>query len=185
MSKRTNIDFSKHELTEIRQPGLLIHDLKIPDMFLNRVQFINTRGIMAVTGDFGNWIFDREFHPSAEGNVDDPGYWCQKLKMASTQVPGGYSAGETEKEIRRLRTEEEDLSEAEREYLNGCLIHVMDELDYTYYAYRENVGRFEDGECVPFQKERNPWLETIFDAFEEICGRIKAGSPITKTENLV
>lgn len=55
------MDFSKHLVKITRYPGVLIHDFRIPDKYTTAITFINTRGIMAVTGDFGNWIFTRNF----------------------------------------------------------------------------------------------------------------------------
>lgn len=173
MAKRTTIDFSKHEVIVTKSEGLLVHDLKLPHSFINSIKLINTNGILAVTGDFGNWIFCREFHPSADGYVSG-GYWCEKLQMASTQKSHNFSSDKTEVEINRLLAEEEDLTESEIDYLNGCLNALGDgELYYEYYAHTENVGRFDDGEYVPYEEELNIWLAYIFDGFEEICNRMK------------
>jgi len=84
LKKRTALDFSKHEIIVVKENGLLIHHLKIPKQWTNNIKFINTNNILAVTGDFGNWIFCREFHPSKDGYVSD-GYWHEKLNIASTQ----------------------------------------------------------------------------------------------------
>lgn len=172
-NKRTSIDFSKHIVEVSQSEGLLVHHLRIPNSYRNSIKFINTNGIMAVTGDFGNWIFCREFQPSAEGAVSD-GYWCEKLGMASTQTYSNFSQKETQLAIQELLSTEEDLTEGETEYLNECLSAVEEgEFDYTRVAYRENVGRFEDAESVPFRKEINVWLSYIFDGFDEICRRMK------------
>ena len=176
MTKRTDIDFSKHEVIITESEGLLVHDLKIPNSYRNSIKFINTNGILAITGDFGNWIFCREFHPSADGYVSG-GYWCEKLRIASTQKSHRFSSDKTEVEIKRLLAEEEDLSEAEVDYLNGCLSCIDDwEAGYKNYAYTEKVGRFEDGEYVPYEEELNIWLAYIFDGFEEICNRMKTNN---------
>jgi len=171
--KRTDVDFSKHEVLVTEQEGLLIHYLKKPGTICNSIKYINTNGILAVTGDFGNWIFCREFHPSAEGHVSD-GYWCEKLRSASTQTCSDFSPTETEEEIKRLLAEEEDLTEEEIEYLNDCLSAVdAGEFDYTIVAHRQNVGRFQDHENVPLCKELTTWLKCVFDGFDEICRRMK------------
>ena len=82
----SSLDFSKHVVTVEKQEGLLIHTLAIPGTITQSVKFINTQGIMAVTGDYGNWIFCREFHPSPTGSVSDS-YWCEKLRISSRQDP--------------------------------------------------------------------------------------------------
>lgn len=171
MGKRTNIDFSNHTITITKAPGLLIHNFGVPGSSLNRIRYINTTGIMAVTGDFGNWIFCREFHPSEEGGVSDQ-YWCEKLKIASTQKYEDYDPDLTEAEIKR-HLAEEDLSDKERVYLAECLQYTEDEHTYIDFAYHHAVGGYEDGEYIPFKKRINSWLLYIFDGFDEICARLK------------
>lgn len=174
MKKRIpDVDFSKHVLTEKRSEGLLVHKFGVPGSSIYMVKFINTEGILAVTGDLGNWIFCREFHPSEEGEVSD-GYWCEKLRISSKQNPYEWDAQATSDEIDRLLKEEEDLTPDEIEYLNDLKRHTDEhELDYTHFAYRESVGRFQDGEYVPFVKSLNVQLAIVFDAFDEICRRMK------------
>lgn len=175
LGKRTQLDFSKHEVLVTETEGLLIHHLKIPGTGMDNIKFINTGGIMAVTGDYGNWIFCREFHPSgsADSGVNVP-YWLEKLKNSSCQDPYKYDAEGTANEIREiLNNPEEELTDEEKEYLEQGLHEVDDELDYTYHAYRNTVGRYEDLEYVPFVKKLNVWLPYIFDAFDEICRRLK------------
>ena len=70
-TKRTEVDFSKHVVEITKQEGLFVCYIRVPGTITNSVKFINTNDIMAVTGDFGNWIFCREFHPSATGGVSD------------------------------------------------------------------------------------------------------------------
>jgi hypothetical protein len=170
---RTTLDFSKHELIITNNDNILIHHLKIPETVIHNIKFINTNDVMVVTGDFGNWVFCREFHPSEDGYVSD-GYWLEKLRNSSTQVHSEYSAVATKKRILELLKEEECLTEEEKDYLKECMDNLYNcELDYSYFAYRNNVGRFEDSEYVPFEEEINPWLLYIFDGFEEICKRMK------------
>ena len=64
---RTDMDWSGHELIITDTEGLLTHYLKKPGTLMNAVMFINTNGVLVVTGDYSNWMFDREFHPSKGG----------------------------------------------------------------------------------------------------------------------
>ena len=65
-------------------------------------------------------------------------------------------------------------TEEEKEYLQECINKTEEgEFDYTAYAYRENVGRFEDCEYVPFCKDIPFWLKAIFDGFEALCTLLK------------
>jgi hypothetical protein len=178
--KRTGIDFSKHEVRVTHFDGLLVHHIKKPGSIHNNIRYINTNGIMAVTGDFGNWIFCREFHPSQEGGVSD-GYWKEKLGIASTQKASDYSAGLTKKSIEgainggmeEYGYKGEKLKEV-KEYLTACLDHVDDEHEYIAFAYHRCPG-YMDAEEIPFEKETKPWLLAVFDGFDEICRRLKNG----------
>lgn len=177
MKRFTDIDWSKHEIIETKSEGYLKHSIKMPNSYTNSVILINTSGIMAVTGDFGNWIFCREFHPSADGEVSS-GYWIGKLGISSCQEPKKYCAESTEDALKeRLAELNEEWEPGKRrdeykEYLEECLVRVNDELDYTYYAYRE-MPNFLDYESVVFQKKIDYWLKAVFDAFTEICERMK------------
>jgi len=166
---RTNIDWGKHEVTKTEFEGVLIHKIAKPDTRCRSVVFINTQGILAVTGDYGNWIFCREFHPSKDGFVSDS-YWCEKLRIGSTQKPSDFDSDGTEKEIRKM-LKEEDISNEDKEYLKDIIGEVNEcEERYMVYAY-DNLPKDRDPEYIPIIKKLNPWLECIFDAFEEICKR--------------
>ena len=109
MKKRTDIDFSKHEviitkLDNVVEP-CVIHYLKLPDTRMNSIKFINCGGVLSVTGDYGNWIFCREFHPSEKEYVSGS-YWEEKLRIASCQDPYEYDEDATVAEINRLLAEE-------------------------------------------------------------------------------
>jgi hypothetical protein len=172
--KRTGIDFSKHELHLFisKERDERIYNFQIPNRQCCRLVFINSCGIMAVTGDFGNWIFCREFIPTKGGRVSD-GYWCEKLQIASTQDSDEFDSDATQKEIEEyLANPEDPVTEDEKEYLEELLSLLNDEFDYMHYAHREGKGRFSDHERVPTCKRIKPWLLMVFDGFEEICSRV-------------
>ncbi len=172
--KRTELEFENHVLTVTEQDNLTVYHLKKPDTVCDNIKYINTNGILAVTGDYSNWIFCREFHPSSDGVVSE-GYWREKLQISSCQQPSKYDPERTEEEIRELlKEEEEPLSEDDKEYLNELLSRIDDELDYTWYAYRgmPNKGRF-DYENIPFCKTVSYHFLAVLDGFDEICRRMK------------
>ena len=179
IGRRTGIDWSKYELHTSSSPSLdsevSVYNLKKPDTIQGRVMFIVGHGVTSVTGDYGNWIFSRDFHPSANEFVPNS-YWVEKLVMASCQKPDSFDGDTAEAEIRALRNEYDDdlddpLTEEELEWLDQLEDAVSDEIEYLNVAYRQNVGRFSDGDSVPTGKKLNVWLEVIFDAFEELCRR--------------
>ena len=51
MIKRTSVDFKDHELIIKETDDLSVYHLKKPDTYYDSVKFINTNGIMVVTGD--------------------------------------------------------------------------------------------------------------------------------------
>jgi hypothetical protein len=170
--KRTSIEFEKHELIITDQEGLLVHHLKKPDSGIDNIKYINTNGIMAVTGDYSNWIFCREFHPTADGYVDDR-YWKEKLKINSCQQPAKYDGDRTHEEIKELlKNDEYDWNEEDKDFLNDLLTSTDDEIEYTYQAYRNNPYSF-DLETIPFVKTVDYHFLAILDGFDEICRRLK------------
>ena len=182
LGRRTDFDFSEHELLIKESDGLLVHTLKHKDYSkMYRFDFINTNGIMVVTGDYGNWMFCREFHPSPDGMVSDY-YWCEKIKIASTQEPFEFDYEATEKEILEAINgglveggfEGDDL-EIMTEYYESLLDIVHEgEFYYEAFAYGEMPYLITSG-CVPNNKKIKHWLLCVFDAFEEICSRLKEG----------
>lgn len=179
MKNRTGINFDEHELKIIKDDNVTIYQLKKPDTIYQSIKFINTQGIMAVTGDYGNWIFCREFHPKADGKVSD-GYWAEKLTISSSQEVYVFDNEGTRKQLKdgingqlaEYGYEGEELEEA-KAYFKHLLDFVDDyENEYVNEAYN-NMPRNFDFEMIPLQKRLKPWLMCIFDGFDEICNRIK------------
>jgi hypothetical protein len=172
IGKRTNTDFSKHIVTVAKTDELLKHTIAIPGTILNSVVFLNTNDIMAVTGDFGNWIFCREFHPSEKGRVDDR-YWLEKLQIGSSQDPYDFDGKRAQEEIKELLNDpDKSLSEEEKEWLND----LSDETDGSEFEYISKAMDYPSSfpaEMIPKGKVTKFWLLVVFDAFEEICRREK------------
>lgn len=176
---RTGIDFSKHIVEITNQKGLLVHHFRIPGKYINSIKFINTNGIMCVTGDFGNWMFCREFHPSKEGHVSDD-YWHEKLRISSCQNASVFDSEATEEYLKEgIKSSLEEYGYTDdklllaKEYYEECLSYVSySEFEYTAFAY-QNIPSFMDAEEVPFIKDIKHHLKIVFDGFDEICRRMK------------
>jgi len=176
---RTGVDFSEHELQITNQDDFIVHTLKKPSTNCGHIKFINTNGIMAVTGDYGNWIFCREFHPIGDCCVSDS-YWIEKLEISSSQEGMEFDSEATRKEIEEgieygledYGYDGEELVEAKEYY--RYLLEYVDESQWIYEAnaYTE-MPSFFDSESVPNCKKTKIWLQIIFDGFEEICRRLK------------
>jgi len=177
IGKRTKIDFSEHEVLVTKTDDVLIHYLKKPNTLCDSIKYINCGGILAVTGDYGNWIFCREFHPSKDGYVSD-GYWHEKLKILSTQEAMDFDAYATKETLQEKLNEYkeengEDADEDVIEYYEECMSKCDEhELDYTFFAYREQPSDM-DYDDVIIIKDYKYWLKAVFDGFDEICRRIK------------
>lgn len=178
MKKRTKIDFSKHELKVTKLDGVLIHEFKTPDINIYRLVFINSCGVMTVTGDFGNWVFCREFHPSGDNDsgVGDM-YWDEKLQIHSVQESHRFDPERTLELIREFENSfvenyDREMDEDEMEWLERLRCNVNDEPEYIYTAYREMPSTMEY-EDVPFGKVRHHFLDAVYDGFDAICELLK------------
>ena len=169
---RTNTDFSKHVLTETKREDLLVHTLAKSGTTMDSLTFINTNDIMAVTGNYGNWIFCREFHPSGSGKVSDT-YWIEKLQLASSQDPYDFDGKKAKEEIEELLQDpDKSLTDKEKEWLNE-LSEATDGSEFEYIAVAMNYPSSFLSEMIPKGKITKYWLLVVFDAFEEICHIIK------------
>lgn len=190
MKKRTEIDFSRHELKVTDLDGVLIHRFKRPDTRNCMIVFINTCGVMTVTGDFGNWVFCREFHPSPNNDSGvSSGYWDEKLEIASVQKSHQYDSDETLRLIEEFEKSFEDnygrgMNEEESDWIADLKNNVDDEHEYTYLAYRQMPNDI-DYESVPFGKKRHFWLNAIYDGFDAVCELLKQKEsiPSPQTDN--
>ena len=177
--KRTDVDWSQHELIIKENDDFASYQLKKPGTYCQSIKFINTNGVLVVTGDYSNWLFCREFHPSKGGNVSD-GYWCEKLEISSSQKSKEYDSEATRKiltdgldfELEEYGYSGDELSEMKKYYQELLSYVDCDEWEYTCHAYMEYPG-FVDFESVPYSTKTNYILLIVFDAFEEICRRME------------
>lgn len=170
---RTKIDFSGHKLEVIQSEGVLIHKFKRPNTSACMLVFINTCGVMTVTGDFGNWVFSREFHPSAGQTKVNDIYYDEKLQLNSVQTSKEFDSDEVMKGIAEFKEEYKELfHEEDYEAIEDWIEHLEesleDEITYSFAAYREKPSCI-DYESVPFFKKRRFALDAIYDGFEAIC----------------
>ena len=185
--KRSNWDFSEHTHTvEIfkseKGNEIRVDHFQKGDSNIGYIKFVNDDRGLSIFGDFGNWIFCRPFHPSADGYVSDD-YWIEKLKMSSIQVFEQLDFDSIILDINELINsgledygyEGDDLIEAKEWYQE--LLEVAegeDKFEYTYKAYRDSPKPdFIDYGEIPYYKEIPMQLNIIFDAFDEICNRMK------------
>lgn len=189
LGRRTGLDFSEHQLHVKETEDLKVYYLKKPNTSWDSIKYINTNGILAVTGDYGNWIFCREFQPTPDTGACNH-YWLEKLRIDSTQNATEYDMESTlegllkriieykEEYVERYGGEYHEDNVHEKaydeifQYLDECLDKVNDEYEYELYAYRERPN-YWDTEDVIFYKKPKAWFLTILDGFDEICRRLK------------
>lgn len=182
------MDFSNHvhreEIyqlkTEDKIKTIRIDHFQVGESRMLYLKFINCQGVMTVTGDFGNWVFCREFHPSHDGFVSD-GYWIEKLEINSIQRPLEYCSETTADDLNRgingglaeYGYSGEKLEQS-IQFFKHLLEHCDDEIEYTHEAFRgHNMPNFMDYDEVPFCKKNHIQLRIVFDAFDEMCKRLK------------
>jgi hypothetical protein len=183
-----DIDWSKHDFHQHQD----YYELRLPDSITYRVRFSMVDGRTIVTGDFGDWIFSREFHPASDGSVSEE-YWCEKLVIANQYVKfSEFSAEETQKSLKyemeailgdRVEhyisdmnsigtTDPLHLSEIdskELEYYYKCYDNVHEE---SYEEISHNYPDHMDFEDVISCEEIVPSLKCVFSAFNEMCKRM-------------
>jgi hypothetical protein len=184
MEKRTSVDWSKHEhKVEIFTCGekeIRVDHFQVGDSKVKYIKFINTDETLTITGDYGNWVFCRPFVPSKDGYVSD-GYWLEKLRISSEQKLSDLDFESISKEIEELINsgleeygyENEKLNQA-KEWFKELLEETDDEISYYAKAFRDySKPNFIDYEMIPTTKKMPSWLNVIFDAFDEMCRRLK------------
>lgn len=197
MWNRTCIDFSQHILTtKIYKTDnwetIRVDEFYKPNTITHWLKFVNTSNSLAVTGDFGNWLFCRPFIPVNNWEKISSMYWAEKLRNSSTQHAGAYDSEtaykEIEEKIKELEENIEDYvidNEWQEEFdeiidwWRSLLDYTENEIEYQYHAYDCDWMRPAsiDHEEIPNWFKWHFWLEVVFDAFEEICKRL----PIEKT----
>lgn len=176
MSKRmprTTTDFSKHELTIKKDEYATIYDFKKLNTITERVVFINCMGILTVTGDYGNYVFCREFHPAKDGYVSDM-YWVEKATISSKQEVMKFDEEETLKAINHMldNPDEDSLDQDDKNYLEELKNQIYDGYErYIVYAM-DNIPESRDFEFPPIKRTIDFQLQIVFDAFEEVCHRM-------------
>lgn len=200
-TQRTDTDFSEHEITESHSDNAKIWKFKKPGTRVFSITFINSNGIMAVTGDAGNWIFCREFHPGGEGVSD--GYWCEKLEISSKQKSEVFSPSETKEaikeEIKRYLIEDCDIDEVSTAEMDSILewgdasinININIGLQKIYISWLSDCYRWAseggdhyrhmaynnlpegcDWESIIYETVIERQLQVVFDAFDEMTRRM-------------
>ena len=182
--RRTDFNFDEHvhrvEEYKCGNKTIRIDHFQVEYNNMFYIQFVNTDRFLTVSGDFGNWVFCRPFIPSPDGFVSD-NYWLEKLKIGSQQSFERLDFDAIEEDImEKLNGGLEDYGyegdelEQAKEWYNNLLGYLGDEIGYKYHAFRDYAKPlFIDYDNIPLYKEMPERLNIIFDAFDEICNRLK------------
>lgn len=187
MEKYSEFDFSNHNLKVEEYEHITIHTLQLSETSSRlKVRFMNIPSHLIIDGDFGSWMFCRNFYPN--GRYDDycqPSYWMEKLRMDSSQDPAKFDKDETEKELlegingglEEYGYEGDKLKEAIEFFDDLLQFYLDDEIEYQYQAFRK-LPYFMDCEQIPYVRTAPIQLLIVFDAFNEICNRLKQNNDV-------
>ena len=194
LGRRTNTDFSKHvhESTVLEKDGIKIQvdTFHVKDTCIGFMQFVNTPNGLVVYGDYGNWMFCRTFYPNSKEFKISDDYWLEKLQINSNQIFEKLDCklnteclNDLLKEFRDVdnyNLSEEELEGAE-EWVEGLKADLEngDTIGYLYNAFREYPSCL-DTEDIPCHKEVPVQLRVVFDAFEEMCLRLKESEVVNE-----
>jgi hypothetical protein len=181
-TKYIDCDFSEHKFYIHKTDDISVYHLKKDNTYWESIKYINTNGILAVTGDYGNWIFCREFHPGANEGASGH-YWVEKLHISSNQCGMEFDSEATKNIIKQRISDLEDgenddysdeiKAELIEYYNDECLDYVdCSDHEYTSHAYMNHPYRM-DTEDVPYCQDIKPWLKIILEGFNEMCRRIE------------
>lgn len=173
-TKRTKIDFSKHILEVEKTDKIAVYSFRLPEKkHYHSVIVICACGVTTITGDWGNWVFCREFHPCKNGKVSE-GYWDEKLEIGSVQKSDVFDEDEAIREIDALLKENDDFDDETIMFLNDLRGWTSDEFEYVQFI-RDNKP--QDGPLdytdLPTGRIRHRWLDAIYDAFDVMCDLIE------------
>jgi hypothetical protein len=176
--------FEQHTLTVNEYTTHLEHILKIGDRYSQSIKFINIDGKLLVTGDYGNYVFDRCFVPDADNEGVSVPYWLGKLRQNSCQKPCQDIDFEMTNEILAERIADlhveaigRGLTDEEQQEVDYYIdmINYGESNVYMYVAEAINSKPDHlDSEALGFISYKlNPQIQVVFDAFNHICKLLK------------
>lgn len=169
------MNWTNFELTVERHGDIVVYTFKQLDTINYQTVWIVGKGVTTVTGDLGNWVFCKEFHP-CKNQVVSRGYLDEKLEIYSVQESKVFDTEATLKAIQQFKDDFEDnygeMNEEDEEWIEQLDNHVFDKIEYEEVAFRQKPG-YIDYEDVPYGRIRQPRLELVYDAFEEMCKQVK------------
>ena len=170
MIKRTNIDFTNFSLT-INECEYLTYVLK--NDVGSIIKFITDDSHLYVVGDYGNWIFNRNFIPVNGGSVLDY-YWVRLLRERSTQNPFIFSKHKTcitiDAMIVNIEVNYPNDSQKKIDlikYFKNSKEYVDNEQEYLWFVSEHKPNWYLNDIIVEYDYMYD--ILVVFDAFEEIC----------------
>ena len=133
--------------------------------------FVIYNGVTTVSGDYGNWVFNKPLHPSKEWLPINIPYLLEKLRMYSTQQPCVWDEQEALAGVNEWVKCRENITDEEIDWAQQLIYSVETEHEYIHVAYY-NKPESVNTEDVPISKKLNPQLVIVFQAFEHICKKM-------------
>lgn len=177
MKQRTRVNFSKHEIRTTDLPSGRIYRFSEAGTSTHAITFIITCGITAVTGDFGNWVFCREFYPANDGDNISEGYWDEKLEIASQQKAKIFDSETVRRELDEFIEGFQDYydrppTDEESEFFDDLKAVSDNEIEYISTIWND-IPCTLDASDMPKGKTRHFWLNGVYDGFEAMCRKLK------------
>lgn len=132
------------------------------------IRYLVGKGITCVAGDYGNHIFNREFHPNIKDTTVCVSYFLEKYRGSSLQNPTHQYSPEMTSDVVREYLKDDSLSKEDREFLEDVLsYYVYDEYDYICEIRNSDL----DFQYLQPQYELDPWVDTIIQGFLVMCNK--------------
>lgn len=180
-NRRTDIDFSEHKYTCTEAKDELgdiirVDSLELEGTVYKNVNFMNTKFGMVVFSEYGVWSFNRCFIPNGSGELISDDYWISKLTSNLCEMERNFDKDLIKEHLSELAEEisdfglDEDVEQDALEWVSDlmCFADCEDWDGYMDIVYHEESDMY-----APVYKKAPYRLNAIFDAFEEICHRIK------------
>lgn len=170
--KRTHHDFSFHLPVKTRY-GFAFRENHVEKSNTGtKFHFISSHEdspVTAVTGEFGNWIFNGDIMPE-KGKTISTEDWVKMATESSAQQPQKFAPDMTQDVLMAFMDTE--LTDDEIFFLEGCIASLDEEVRYRNFWQQNAVGQFKDMPII-ITMSVDPRLEAIMDAFDVICEKLE------------
>jgi hypothetical protein len=182
--------FENHKLTQVNENTYLFKQPRTGNCHIYFHFLVDGR--MAITGDLGEWILERCFHPIMTERLSN-GYFMEKVVNDQKYV---FDSELLQKQLKELaneimadytQCEEWDQPETAPDFSEESFYYER-EADYIVDMDRlVELFNIQDYESLPDGKKPHPWIEMIVEAYHYIFDKkikLPAPEPVVLSENI-